>query len=150
MWLLWDDFAKSPTIVMIVVCSTETSTTTRWSPNAIPLPRFAKCGWRGCNGYANRDRSPWWFQICSLACWICSLPIWPRSEGRCVQRSTRCCSLRATASLIRIVLSLKVRPEHEPSFNLKGLPVCYYCIHDNPLLARFPFCQRVPCFTYKI
>ena len=32
---------------MIVVCSTETSDTIRWSPNAIPLPCFAECGWGG-------------------------------------------------------------------------------------------------------
>ena len=35
----------SLTFVMIVVCSTETSTTIRWFANAINSPCFAECGW---------------------------------------------------------------------------------------------------------
>ena len=44
---------------MIVVCSTETNATIRWSLNAVPLPCFAECVWGGCNGHANRVWGLW-------------------------------------------------------------------------------------------
>ena len=48
----------SLTFVIIVVGGMETSATMRWSPDAVPSPCFAECGWGGCNGHANRDQGP--------------------------------------------------------------------------------------------
>ena len=64
---------------MIILCGTETSATIRWSPNAVPLPCFAECGWGGCNGHANRDRGPRW-QFKSSNPFACPLnPLTPYS-----------------------------------------------------------------------
>ena len=70
-------------------------------PESPSLALFADCGWGGCNGHANVYGDSLNFQIHSLACWIRSLPIPPRSEGRSV-RGSECstASLRATDLLI--------------------------------------------------
>ena len=78
---------------MIVVCDTETSATVRWSPNAVPLPCFAECGWSGCIRHANSDRCPPRQQFKFSHPFACPLnPLTPHSVtqwGEIVRESSR-------------------------------------------------------------
>ena len=63
-------------------------------PECRSLALFHLMWMGGCNGHTNKDWGPrrqLQFSNFSLACWIHSLPILARSEGRSVRESTRCC-----------------------------------------------------------
>ena len=112
---------------MIAVCGTETSATIRWSPKAVPLPRFPECGRRGgCHGYANRDRgSQWQFKLSNL--FACPLnPFTPHSATQWGEE----CSGVITVPLISVlqtrssqIVVFKIEHEIQSLKNLRILKI---------------------------